>query len=137
MFQDYAEAIMKKYFYTIGEVSNLLGVKPYVIRFWESEISFLRPRRDEHRIRKYSDKHIEMLKKLKYLLYDQHYTLEGARQKLRSEYRKVGYEELVGAREAESAPTLSPELKTTLKELKDQLLKLKAMCHSHKGKDAK
>jgi DNA-binding transcriptional MerR regulator len=54
---------MKKYYYTIGEVSNLLGVKPYVIRYWESEFSFLKPRKESGRIRKYTEENIELLRK--------------------------------------------------------------------------
>lgn len=55
---------MKKHYYTIGEVSNILGVKPYVIRYWESEFSFLKPRKQEGRIRKYSEDNILLLKKI-------------------------------------------------------------------------
>ncbi len=78
---------MKKYFYTIGEVSNLLNEKPYVIRYWESEFSFLRPRREEGRIRKYSQENIELLRRIQDMLHNQRYTIEGARQKLKEERR--------------------------------------------------
>ncbi len=79
---------MAKYYYTIGEVSNLLGVKPFVLRYWESEFSFLRPRKDDGRIRKYSAENIEMLKRIKDMLYNQRFTIEGARQKLKAERSK-------------------------------------------------
>ena len=76
-----------KYYYTIGEVSNLIGVKPYVIRYWETEFPSLKPRKGAGRIRKYDEDHILLLKKIKYMLYEQRFTIEGARQRLRSEKR--------------------------------------------------
>jgi len=76
---------VKKYYYTIGEVSNLIDVKPHVIRYWESEFSALRPKKSGGRIRKYSEDHILLLKKIKDMLYNQRFTIEGARQKLKQE----------------------------------------------------
>ncbi|MDZ4121050.1 MAG: MerR family transcriptional regulator, partial [Candidatus Cloacimonadaceae bacterium] len=74
-----------KYYYTIGEVSNLIGVKPYVIRYWETEFPSLKPRKGQGRIRKYDEDHILLLKKIKNMLYEQRYTIEGARQKLKKD----------------------------------------------------
>lgn len=72
---------MKKYYYTIGEVSNLLNVKPHVIRYWESEFPWIKPKKNSGRIRKYSEKQVLLLRKIYDLLYNQRYTIEGARQK--------------------------------------------------------
>ncbi|HPV14851.1 MAG TPA: MerR family transcriptional regulator [Candidatus Cloacimonadota bacterium] len=74
-----------KYYYTIGEVSNLLGVKPHVIRYWESEFSMLRPRRDGGRNRRYTQDNILMLKKIQDMLHNQRYTIAGARAKLKAD----------------------------------------------------
>jgi DNA-binding transcriptional MerR regulator len=74
---------MKKYYYTIGEVSNLLDLKPYVIRFWETEFPQLRPRKEHGRNRQFTEDHIELLRKIKDMLYTQKFTIEGARQKLK------------------------------------------------------
>jgi len=74
---------MKKFYYTIGEVSNLLDVKPYVIRYWETEFPQLKPRKEHGRNRQYTEEHINLLKKIKDMLYQQKFTIEGARQKLR------------------------------------------------------
>ncbi len=79
---------MSKFYYTIGEVSNLLGVKPYVIRYWETEFPQLRPRKDHGRNRQFTEEHIKLLQKIKDMLYNQKFTIEGARQKLKRE-RKV------------------------------------------------
>ncbi len=72
---------MTKLYYTIGEVSNLLDVKPHVLRYWESEIPMIRPKR-RGRQRRYTLHQIETLKKVKDMLYNQHFTTEGARQRL-------------------------------------------------------
>lgn len=76
---------MKKFYYTIGEVSNLLELKPYVIRFWETEFPQLKPRKDRGRNRQFTEEHIELLKKIKDMLYNQKFTIDGARQKLKQE----------------------------------------------------
>jgi DNA-binding transcriptional MerR regulator len=76
---------MKKFYYTIGEVSNLLDLKPYVIRFWETEFPQLKPRKDHGRNRQFTEDHIELLRKIKDMLYTQKFTIDGARQKLKQD----------------------------------------------------
>lgn len=76
---------MKKFYYTIGEVSNLLELKPYVIRFWETEFPQLKPRKDHGRNRQFTEEHIELLRKIKDMLYNQKFTIDGARQKLKQD----------------------------------------------------
>lgn len=117
---------MKKYFYTIGEVSNLLGEKPYVIRYWESEFSFLRPRKGEGRIRKYSQENILLLKKIQDMLHNQRYTIEGARQKLKEERREARK----NGNHVEAKPKikLSAEQTLALKELRGDLVRMRKEC---------
>ena len=74
---------MKKFYYTIGEVSNLLDIKPYVIRYWETEFPQLKPRKENGRNRQFTEEHIELLKRIKDMLYTQKFTIDGARQKLK------------------------------------------------------
>jgi DNA-binding transcriptional MerR regulator len=74
---------MKKFYYTIGEVSNLLDIKPYVIRYWETEFHQLKPRKENGRNRQFTEEHIELLKRIKDMLYNQKFTIDGARQKLK------------------------------------------------------
>ncbi|MBM4404340.1 MAG: MerR family transcriptional regulator [Candidatus Cloacimonetes bacterium] len=76
---------MNKYYYTIGEVGNLLGVKPYVIRYWETEFNQLRPKKGQGRIRKFNEDQILLLRKIKDMLYVQRFTIEGARKKLKDD----------------------------------------------------
>lgn len=128
---------MKKHYYTIGEVGNLLGVKPYVIRYWESEFHQLRPRKDEGRIRKYSEDNILLLKKIKDMLYTQKYTIEGARQKLKTEKKAAkpytGHrkdEQLEIILEEPAPKALSPQMTRGLKEIRCLLNKIKLECQT-------
>ncbi len=74
---------MKKFYYTIGEVCNLLDLKPHVLRYWEKEFSQVHPRKKFGRNRRYNPDDIEILKKIKYMLYTQKYTVDGVRKKLK------------------------------------------------------
>jgi DNA-binding transcriptional MerR regulator len=68
--------------YSIGEMSNLLGVKPHVIRYWEEEIPFIAPRKDLTGRRVYTEREVQLLLRLKDLLYRDRYTIEGARERI-------------------------------------------------------
>jgi DNA-binding transcriptional MerR regulator len=68
--------------YTIGDVEKILQVKDHVIRYWEREVPLLRPAKDTYGRRVYSGRDIELLLRLKYLLYERRFTLEGARAEL-------------------------------------------------------
>jgi DNA-binding transcriptional MerR regulator len=72
----------KKYYYTIGEVCNLLELKPYVLRYWETEFPQLKPRKTSGGNRKYTQKDIDLLSEIRDMLHLQKYTIEGARKKL-------------------------------------------------------
>jgi len=79
-----APEIPNKLFFRIGEVSSLLGVEPYVLRYWESEFSALSPKKSGSGHRLYKRKDVELLLRIKYLLYQKRFTIEGARQSLRT-----------------------------------------------------
>ena len=81
---DYAE-IPDKLYFRIGEVSDLVGVEPYVLRYWETEFPAVGPKKSGAGHRMYRRKEVELLLKIKYLLYDRKFTIEGARQYLNSE----------------------------------------------------
>jgi DNA-binding transcriptional MerR regulator len=70
-----------KLFYKIGEVSRIAGVEPYVLRYWESEFSFLRPRKNKSGQRVYTRKDLDLVLRIKKLLYEDRYTIEGVRKK--------------------------------------------------------
>jgi len=77
--------IPDKLYFKIGEVSDLLGVEAYVLRYWESEFSVLSPKKSGTGHRLYRRKDVELLLRIKYLLYEKKFTIEGARQSLQDE----------------------------------------------------
>jgi len=81
---DFAE-IPDKLYFRIGEVSHLVGVEPYVLRYWETEFPSVGPKKSDTGHRMYRRGEVELLLKIKYLLYDKKYTIEGARQYLSGE----------------------------------------------------
>jgi DNA-binding transcriptional MerR regulator len=82
-----APEIPDKLYFKIGEVSELLGVEPYVLRYWESEFSVLSPKKSGTGHRLYRRKDVELLLRIKHLLYEKRFTIEGARQTLHAESR--------------------------------------------------
>ncbi len=74
-------------FFSIGEVCELTDLKPHVLRYWESQFRFLSPAKNRSGNRVYQRREIEMILLVKHLLYDEKYTIEGARQKLDAERR--------------------------------------------------
>lgn len=79
--------IPDKLYFKIGEVSELLGVEPYVLRYWESEFTVLSPKKSGTGHRLYRRKDVELLLRIKCLLYEKKFTIEGARQRLHEEAR--------------------------------------------------
>ena len=79
--------IPDKLYFKIGEVSELLGVEPYVLRYWETEFSVLSPKKSGTGHRLYRRKDVELLLRIKHLLYEKRFTIEGARQSLHAESR--------------------------------------------------
>jgi DNA-binding transcriptional MerR regulator len=79
--------IPDKLYFKIGEVSELLGVEPYVLRYWENEFPSLSPKKSGTGHRLYRRKDVEMLLRIKHLLYEKRFTIEGARQTLQSEIK--------------------------------------------------
>ncbi len=74
--------IPDKLYFRIGEVSSMLGVEPHVLRFWETEFPALSPKKSGTGHRLYRRKDVELLLKIKHLLYEKRFTIEGARQTL-------------------------------------------------------
>jgi len=80
--EETTEAPDKRY-YRIGEVSRITGVKPYVLRYWESEFRWMSPQKSRSKQRLYRRRDIDMILLIKKLLYEQRFTIAGARKKLR------------------------------------------------------
>lgn len=75
--------IPEKLYFKIGEVAELTGIKPHVLRYWESEFSLFRLAKSRSQQRLYRRKDIELVLRLKDLLYNQGFTIAGAKKKLR------------------------------------------------------
>lgn len=71
-----------KLFYKIGEVSKITGVETYVLRYWETEFPFLKPRKNKSGQRVYIKKDLELILQVKRMLYQERYTIEGVRKRL-------------------------------------------------------
>ena len=74
--------IPDKLYFRIGEVSKIAGLPTYVLRFWETEFSRIRPKRTSSGQRLYTRSDIELVLKIKHLLYEKKFTIQGARQHL-------------------------------------------------------
>jgi len=81
-------AIPGKRYFTIGEVSELCGVKPHVLRYWEQEFTQLKPVKRRGNRRYYQRHDVLVIRQIRSLLYDQGFTIGGARQQLSSEGAK-------------------------------------------------
>lgn len=77
--------IPAKRYFTIGEVGDLCGVKPHVLRYWEQEFSQLRPMKRRGNRRYYQHHEVLMIRRIRELLYDQGFTISGARNKLQEQ----------------------------------------------------
>ena len=77
-----AVSIPHKKYFRIGEVSSLTGLEPHVLRFWETEFRELSPRKDGGNQRLYTHQDVETILEIKRLLYEEHFTIAGARKRL-------------------------------------------------------
>ena len=108
------ESIVKKAYYSIGEVCDLTGLKPHVLRYWETQFDVLRLTKNRAGNRVFRPKDIELVLLVKNLLYDQKYTIEGANQKL-LDMRKEG--KLEGGQHEVLGPEFLASMKVELEQL--------------------
>ncbi len=104
--------IPAKRYFTIGEVSELCGVKPYVLRYWEQEFSQLKPMKRRGNRRYYQHHEVVLIRRIRELLYDQGFTISGARNRLtEAAVRENGAtpapSQALQERSAETAPALA------------------------------
>jgi len=111
--------IHAKRYFTIGEVSDLCGVKPHVLRYWEQEFTQLRPVKRGGNRRYYQHHEVLLIRRIRELLYQDGFTISGARNRLdeTAARKREDVEESVGLREQLSA--LRAEIKSILKDLQD------------------
>src|SRR3954447_26851494 len=120
--QSGAAEIPDKLYFKIGEVSDLLGVEPYVLRYWETEFSVLSPKKSGTGHRLYRRKDVELLLRIKHLLYEKRFTIEGARQSLQADAKAPKAKALKRVQQELFSSDPLPEIR---KELADILLLLK------------
>jgi DNA-binding transcriptional MerR regulator len=113
-----SSVIPDKPYFKIGEVARLCAVKPYVLRYWETEFRSLRLEKTRSQQRLYRRKDVELLLKIRHLLYGERFTIQGARARL----RELGHDE------GTPAPVPPPEVDVeVLKKLKQGLAELARM----------
>lgn len=111
--------IPDKFYFKIGEVSDIAGVAPYVLRFWETEFKQIKPKRTETGQRLYRRQDVELVLRIKHLLYERKFTIEGARQHLR---------EQVGVTSEPSSPKTVPDIR----EIKEELIRIRDLIDAHR-----
>ena len=114
--------IPDKLYFKIGEVAGLLGVEPYVLRYWETEFTQLTPKKSGTGHRLYRRKDVELLLKIKHLLYEKRFTIEGARQSLHVSAKQGKVRQVKRAQQELFSDERLPEIRRELAEIL-QLLK--------------
>lgn len=137
-------AIPEKQYFKIGEVSEILNVEPYVLRYWESEFKILKPTRTRARQRLYHKRDLELLMEIKHLLYDEKFTIAGAKKRLQ-EMKKQSSAEKRAKKTAKAKPKAelgnaeakvervaagNADYKDILLEIKKELKELRAILES-------
>ena len=109
-----------KLYRSISEVSELLDVKPHVLRYWETQFSMLRPKKNRAGNRIYRPEDLKLLYRIRELLYDRRFTIEGARKRLLGERREAPAQVEMGFVDAEKKMLLG-EIKQDLQQLLTRL----------------
>jgi DNA-binding transcriptional MerR regulator len=112
----------EKLYYSISEVAEMTDVKPYVLRFWEKEFPLLRPKKNRGGNRTYQKREIALVNRIKNLLYEQGYTIEGARQKLSDTVGEVRRDD---------------KMVELLGQVKRELMELERLLSNGKGEDVR
>jgi DNA-binding transcriptional MerR regulator len=115
------EIIPNKQYFKIGEVSTLSQLEPYVLRYWETEFKVIRPVRFGSNQRMYRRKDVETILEIKKLLYQEGFTIAGARKKLLQGHKEEKEKEKVKEKEIAAKPG---DLELVLKEIKEDLTEL-------------
>jgi DNA-binding transcriptional MerR regulator len=108
-----------KVYYSISEVCTQTGLEPHVLRYWESEFPQLRPKKNRAGNRAYREKDIRMVDYIKYLLYEEKYTIPGAKKKLTES--KDHDDEPETTETPPAAPEPQQEDRTSMQVIKDEL----------------
>ena len=119
-------AIPAKRYFTIGEVSELCGVKAYVLRYWEQEFTQLKPMKRRGNRRYYQHHEVLLIRRIRELLYEEGFTISGARNRLDNSIAQPPEEKEVAARSVRTAQVNGVDLSAIKRELRDIILTLGA-----------
>ena len=112
-------SVADKRYYRIGEVSEIAGVKPYVLRYWESEFRWMVPQKSRSKQRLYRRRDIDTILLIKKLLYEQRYTIAGARKKL----GELG----TGRALEEGTLSVEPDHQSRFRKVREELEQIRAL----------
>lgn len=112
-----------KRYYRIGEVSRLTGVKPYVLRYWESEFRWMAPAKSRSNQRLYRQRDIDTILLIKKLLHEKRYTIKGARKKL----RELGLPRALEGDGASLETDLPMDVRSRYRRIRDELAAIRAL----------
>jgi DNA-binding transcriptional MerR regulator len=107
-------------YFSIGEVCDLTGLRPHVLRYWESQFRFLSPTKNRSGNRVYQRREVDLIMLVKHLLYTEKYTIEGARQKVDEHKKSMDLKQAArGALNIEALEALEDELRELIDVLDD------------------
>jgi DNA-binding transcriptional MerR regulator len=107
-------------YFSIGEVCDLTGLRPHVLRYWESQFRFLSPTKNRSGNRVYQRREVDLIMLVKHLLYTEKYTIEGARQKVDEHKKSQDLKHAArGALNVEALEAIEGELRELLEVLDD------------------
>lgn len=113
-------------YFTISEVTQLTQVKPYVIRYWETQFGILRPARRQSGQRKFTQREVDVILRIKELLYEKGFTISGAKKFLKQEARRGSSQLKLDLGETAATPQSSDSLRQARKDLEEALRLLKS-----------
>ena len=114
-----SETLDERRYYRIGDVSRLTGVKPHVLRYWETEFRWMAPAKSRSKQRLYRKRDIEVIQLIRKLLYEERYTIAGARRRL----RELGVARALDTPERETG---APDPREVLRRIREELLAIRA-----------
>ena len=116
------EEIPDKLYFRIGDVSRLAAIKPYVLRYWESEFPAIAPKKSGAGQRLYRRKDVELILEIKHLLYEKRFTIEGARKAIEARAKApIAPKRAVPPQQTTLFASDAPDLSSIRQELKDIL----------------
>ncbi len=133
-----AAELPDKLYFKIGEVAKLVGVKPYVLRYWETEFPSIRPGKTRSKHRLYRRRDVETLLEIRRLLHDERYTIEGAKRRLKDRGGQQDEVESAATSEGDdeassqqmSLPLQDSRYREVLEEVRQELQEIRKLLHS-------